>query len=73
MHYNRDLEVHAQVWQSLGRGVAKGPELMTSPAGQKYLGQMLRAGIFISDIFNIQGKQCNPRALHFSDWVEVPN
>ena len=34
---------------------------MNSPAVQKYLGQMLWAGVFISDIFNIQRKQGNSK------------
>lgn len=36
--------------------MAKGQELMNSPAVQKDLGQMLWVGIFISDIFNMQRK-----------------
>lgn len=53
--------------------MAKGQELMNSPAVQIYLGQMLWVGRFISDIFNIQGEQCSPGDIHFSNWVEVPN
>lgn len=36
--------------------MAKGQELMDPPAVQIHPGQMLWAGIFTGDIFNIQGK-----------------
>lgn len=46
---------------------------MNSPAVRICLGQMLWAGMFLSDIFNIQERQCNPSKLHFSNRVEMPN